>query len=483
MRVVERLDRAERQRAALQAARKAIALAAVVMPPARRTAARYCASTVVGRVRALEVRRGSARLARQWCRRKQSLDACATRRPRSLADAMHRGADVDRRHGRHAARPGLQEGVGHALVDRGVDQHARAVEPGSTCGERQEALELDVRQRRGLRRGCARRSAARPPAAGRRSSRSAAAAGAAPARAAARAACSRCTRAAPTARRSRPRRRALRGRQLVAARDHDGVAAVVSPGRLTRWASFCATMRVDAAQAAAVEPAVARVADLAAGVGHEVLVGGAGVDRALAVAAAELGEHADPHRRPSGSSRCRRRPRAARATSRSGADAGSAAPARRRRARNVLCTVTPSTSARSRLAVSRGRSSTRGGRRARAGARGSPAAPRRRRRPGCAGRARAPARRAARRSRRAASCRARTPVAGRSRCNARAHHPGAAHLARRPAARACRTSCRSPSRGSTNSGCGPQAAAGHAGEQEGDQRRARRPGRSRASRG
>ena len=52
---------------------------------------------------------------------------------------------------------------------------------------------------------------------------------------------------------------------------------------------------VDARDAAAVEPAVAAEHDLLLP-DLEVAVGGAGIDRALAVAAAELGDDAGPHR-------------------------------------------------------------------------------------------------------------------------------------------------------------------------------------------
>src|SRR6185436_13323701 len=65
-------------------------------------------------------------------------------------EAVHRHADVDAGHDRHAPRPGLQEHVRHALEHRGGDQHARAVEPRLDLGQRQEAGELHVRQLRRL---------------------------------------------------------------------------------------------------------------------------------------------------------------------------------------------------------------------------------------------------------------------------------------------------------------------------------------------
>ena len=122
--------------------------------------------------------------------------------------------------GRHAARPGLQEGVRHAFVDRGVTStrarsnrarpRASGRKPvnstlGSAAASRADALEV-ARARARRRR--------------RRPSRSAGAAGAARARAAAPGACCRA-RCPPTAR--GPARRAGRGR--AAARSSSGSAS------------------------------------------------------------------------------------------------------------------------------------------------------------------------------------------------------------------------------------------------------------------
>ena len=52
--------------------------------------------------------------------------------------AVEPSADVDARHRRHAARPGLHEDVGHAFEARGEDVHARAVEPALDFGQRLE---------------------------------------------------------------------------------------------------------------------------------------------------------------------------------------------------------------------------------------------------------------------------------------------------------------------------------------------------------
>src|SRR5690242_9721694 len=78
---------------------------------------------------ALEMRKAIvARLGPEGTVGQQRLHARGT-----LADVLENGidggADVDGRDGRHTARPGLQEDVGHALVHRGEDQQPRLVEP------------------------------------------------------------------------------------------------------------------------------------------------------------------------------------------------------------------------------------------------------------------------------------------------------------------------------------------------------------------
>src|SRR5262249_33357327 len=82
---------------------------------------------------------------------------------------------------------------------------------------------------------------------------------------------------------------------LVAAR-YDGRIAAVGGATALALRLVLRHDAIDPRKAAAIEPAVARIADLAAFARHEIHVRGAGVDRAPAVAAAELGDDRNPHR-------------------------------------------------------------------------------------------------------------------------------------------------------------------------------------------
>src|SRR5207237_8593454 len=81
-------------------------------------------------------------------------------------------------------------------------------------------------------------------------------------------------------------------RRNVAARDDERFALVVAAAAL-ELKRVLRHDAVDAREAAPIKPAVARVHDLLLA-DLEVATGGAGVDRALAVAAAELGDDAGP---------------------------------------------------------------------------------------------------------------------------------------------------------------------------------------------
>src|SRR3954469_24735017 len=212
-----------------------------------------------------------------------------------LEDRVDRGADVDRRDGRHATRPGLQEHVRHAFVHRGENQEPRLVEPALDRRERQEPREFHVGQRGGARAKLFEVAGFQPLAA---DARAADHDEAAPGQTLGDV--EEEMRPLVIVDRPDPQHavtlergaRGVLGRH-VAARDDLRLAPVVAAAAL-ELEGILGDDAVDARGARPGGPLVRGVQDLLLA-DLEVAVGSAGVDRALAVAAAELRHHAGPH--------------------------------------------------------------------------------------------------------------------------------------------------------------------------------------------